>query len=378
MTSTPSGPPAPVRLVLAVLLATAPLILSACHRAPANAETGPMFTDEHGLISVPAGSPLRTHLAVQAVGGGERAAVIELPAQVEADPARVANVVAPLTGRVVALKVGLGQRVRRGQVLAVLASGDTAGAYADRDKAADALETTRKALERAKGVKAAGGAAEKDLEAAQSAFNQAQAEMNRAQTRVAALNGVAKGDGHELVLTAPQAGVVITLAVAAGQQVTDPTAVLMTVANVDTVFVTANVPESQIGEFPAGAAASIVLAGDPGHPLQGRVTETDAVVQPDTRRQKVRIAMANPGGRLLPNMYATVRLNGRINGGVIVPQSSLLMNNDVVSVLVEVRPWVFQRRAVRIGDETEADARVLGGLSPGDRVVVRGGVLLDD
>jgi cobalt-zinc-cadmium efflux system membrane fusion protein len=77
-------------------------------------------------------------------------------------------------------------------------------------------------------------------------------------------------------------------------------------------------------------------------------------------------------------MYATVRVNGSLNGGAVVPQSALLMNNDVTSVLVEVRPWVFQRRAVRIGDETEADARVTSGLSPGDRVVVRGGVLLDD
>ena len=378
MTSTRSGPRAALRIVVAALLAIAPFILSACQRRPADSAAAPMFTDDHGVLTVPAGSPLRTHLSVQTVAGGEQPAVIELPAQIEADPARVANVVAPLTGRVVALKVGLGQHVSRGQVLVVLASGDTAGAYSDRDKAKDALETARKALVRAKGVQAAGGSAQKDLEAAQSAFNQAQAELTRAQTRVAAVNGLARGDAHDLVLTAPQAGVVTALAVASGQQVTDPTAVLMTIANLEKVFVTANVPETDIGEFPAGAAATVVLAADPGHPLQGRVSETDAVVQPDTRRQKVRIAMANPGGRLLPNMYATVKVNGRRNGGVIVPQSALLMNNDAVSVLVEVRAWVFQRRAVMIGDETEENARVLSGLVRGDRVVVRGGVLLDD
>ncbi len=378
MTSIPSGPRAAPWMVAAAMVAIAPLILSACHKRPADSAAAPMFTDDHGMLTVPAGSPLRTHMVVQPVAGGEQSAVIELPAQIEADPARVANVVAPLTGRVIALKVGLGQHVRRGQILVVLASGDTAGAYADRDKAQDTLETARKALARAKGVQAAGGSAQKDLEAAQSAFNQAQAESIRAATRVAALNGLAKGDAHDLVLTAPQTGVVTALAVASGQQVTDPTAVLMTIANVETVFVTANVPETEIGEFPAGTAATVILAADPGHPLRGRVSEMDAVVQPDTRRQKVRIAMANPGGRLLPNMYATVRVNGRLNGGVIVPQSALLMNNDAVSVLVEVRPWVFQRRAVRIGDETEDNARVLSGLGPGDRVVVRGGVLLDD
>jgi len=380
MTATPPGPRAALRLVtLAVLPATVlATLLAACHRPASGVAAAPLFSEDHGLITVPAGSPLRTRLAVQTVGGGERAAVIDLPAQVEADPARVANVPAPLTGRVVALKVGLGQHVRRGQVLAVLVSGDTAGAYADADKAADASETARKALERAKGVQAAGGTAQKDLETAQSTYNQAQAELARARARLAALNGAASGGSHDLVLTAPQTGVVTTLSVAAGQQVTDPTAALMTVANVDRVFVTANVPESEIGSFPAGAEATVVLAADPAHPLRGRVSETDAVLQPDTRRQRVRIAMANPGGRLLPNMYASVSVNGRATGGVIVPQSALLMNNDAVTVLIEVRPWVFQRRAVKIGDETETDARVLSGLQPGERVVVRGGVLLDD
>jgi cobalt-zinc-cadmium efflux system membrane fusion protein len=376
MTATPYGPRAAQRLVIGAIVISS--LLAACQRPAPNGAAAPMFIEEYGLISVPGGSPLRTHLAVQTVGGGEQVATIELPGQVEADPARVANIPAPLTGRVVALRVGLGQHVRQGQVLAVLASGDIAGAYADAGKAADAYETARKALERAKGVQAAGGAAQKDLEAAQSNFNQDQDELARARARLAAVNGAASGRTRDLVLTAPQTGVVTTLAVAAGQQVTDPTAVLMTVANVDRVFVTANVPESEVGQFPAGAQATVVLAGDPAHPLHGRISETDVLLQSDTRRQKVRITMANPGGRLLPNMYASVRLNGRAAGGVIVPQSALLMNNDAVTVLVEVRPWVFQRRTVKIGDQTDTSARVLSGLEPGERVVVRGGVLLDD
>jgi cobalt-zinc-cadmium efflux system membrane fusion protein len=77
-------------------------------------------------------------------------------------------------------------------------------------------------------------------------------------------------------------------------------------------------------------------------------------------------------------MYATVRLAAPAEGGVIVPQSALLMNHDAISVLVEVRPWAFQRRPVRIGDETETSAHVISGLQPGERVVVRGGVLLND
>jgi len=353
------------------------LFVAACHHAP-DAPSAPMFTDDHGQLTIPAGSPLRSHLAVQPVGGGDAAAVIELPAAVEADPARVANVLAPLTGRIVALKVRLGEHVRQGQVLAILASGDFAQAKSDAEKARDTEALAMKALERARGVQEAGGSAVKDLEAAQSAYNQAASETTRAEARLAALNGTAGGRSRELALTAPQSGVITNLAVGAGAQVGDPTATLMTVTNLDRVFVTANVDESDIGKAQTGTAADIILTADPSHPLHGKVSEIDAVVQPDTRRQKVRIALPNPDGRLLPNMYATVRLAAPQAGGVFVPQSALLMNNDTVSVLVEVRPWVFQRRPVQIGDETDADARVLSGLRPGDRVVVRGGVLLND
>ena len=337
-----------------------------------------MFSDNQGLLTVPQSSPLRSHLVVQAVGGDGAARMIDLPAAVEADPARVANILTPLSGRVAALKVGLGQRVKRGQVLAIIASGDLAQAYDDDDKARDAFDLAGKALERAKGVREAGGAANKDLEAAQSAYNQAQAEQTRTRTRLKSLNGASAGRTRELVLTAPQAGVVTALSIAAGVQVSDPTAVLMTVTNVDRVFVTANVAESDVGRIGLGAPADVALTAFPGQTLHGRVTEMNAVVEPDTRRQKVRIALPNDDGRLMPNMYATVRVSVPSAGGVFVPQSALLMNNDTTSVLVEVRPWVFQRRAVQVGDETESAARVLSGLAAGERIVVKGGVLLND
>jgi cobalt-zinc-cadmium efflux system membrane fusion protein len=63
---------------------------------------------------------------------------------------------------------------------------------------------------------------------------------------------------------------------------------------------------------------------------------------------------------------------------VFVPESALLMNNDTTSVFVEVAPWTFERRAVELSYDDGGDTRVLKGLKSGDRVVVRGGVLLND
>ena len=374
--SYPFAPRLPAPRLLAPCLG-AVLLLAACGPRDTGAGAPVMFTDESGLLSVPAASPLRSHLVIQPVGVGGAAQTLDLPAVVEADPARVANILAPLTGRVTALRVALGDHVTRGQVLAVLASGDLAQAYADDDKARDGFNTAQAALTRAWGVRQAGGGADKDVEAAQSAFNQAEAEQTRTRARLAALNP-AGGRARGLVLTAPQSGVVTALAIASGAEVDDPTATLMTVTNVDRVFVTANVAEGDVDKVHVGAPADIVLTAYPDQTLHGTIAQANALIEPDTRRRKVRISLDNPGGRLMPNMYASVRIAAPSAGGISVPQSALLMNNDAVSVLVEARPWVFQRRAVRLGDENETSAQVLSGLGPGDRVVVKGGVLLND
>jgi cobalt-zinc-cadmium efflux system membrane fusion protein len=359
-------------------MAAALLLLAGCQGGNEPAAAAPMFNDDHGVISVPDGSPLRERLDVAPVAVDDQLGELELPAAVEADPARVANVLAPLTGRVVSLNVGLGDRVTAGQVVATLASGDLLQAYDDDDKAEDALGWAKKALSRAQGVHDAGGGADKDLEAVQSALNQAQAEASRTQARLQALGAPPAGQPRVLPLPAPQAGVITALSLTAGMQVSDPTATLMTVTNTDQVLVTAYVAEVDLGRVGVGTAVDIALAADPDHPLHAAVTQVSGMLEPDTRRQKVRIRIDNPVGRLLPNMYATVRVPVPASGHVSVPQSALLMNNDAVSVLVEVRPWEFERRQVKIGEETEASAQVLSGLSAGDRVVVKGGVLLDD
>jgi cobalt-zinc-cadmium efflux system membrane fusion protein len=360
------------------ILLAAILALAACGGGGESAPAPTMETVEQGEITVPEGSPLRDHVEVQAVAASTGTSEISMPAAVEADPERSANILAPLTGRVTSLNVRLGSRVAKGQALATLASGDLLQAYDDDDKAKDALTLAAKALARARGVRAAGGAADKDLEAAQSAYNQAAAEAARASARLAALTAGKATQARELVLSAPFAGVVTALALADGAQVSDPTAALMTVADVSRVFITAQAPEDRSGRIAVGTAATYTLSAYPGEEHRGTVTEVSSALDPTTRRQQVRIEVDNGGGQLLPNMYATVRVALPAAGAVTVPPAALLMNNDAVAVLVEVRPWVFVRRAVTIGDETAQAVRVLSGLKSGERVVVKGGVLFDD
>ena len=346
----------------------------------APAEPAPMFVVQAGRIVVPADSPLRQRLQVTAVGEQPGRRVLSLPAVVEADPARVVAIVPPLTGRLLALQVGLGDTVRRGQPLATIASPDFGQAMADAEKAADALALAEQGLKRAQGVLAIGANAGKDVESAQAAQRDAAAEDKRARDRIAALAGGAKVDARtrSLVVLAPVSGTVTALDVGVGAFLNDATAPLMTVSGLDRVFVTAQVPEQALAALSAGAAVDVTLAAFPGRTLHGKALRASPILEPDTRRAKLRIPFDNADGRLRPNMFATATFAVAEAGSVTVPPSALLMNNDSTTVLVEVAPWTFVRRAVEIGAEDDQSVHVTAGLQRGDRVVTRGGVLLND
>jgi cobalt-zinc-cadmium efflux system membrane fusion protein len=127
-----------------------------------------------------------------------------------------------------------------------------------------------------------------------------------------------------------------------------------------------------------GQNAVVTLAAYPGRSFSGKVAFVSAVLDADTRRARARIAFANPGGLLKPNMYATAVLGVPQGTQPRVPASALLMNNDSVSVFVEAEPWTFVRRTVELGREDGDSVRIRTGLAAGERVVVRGGVLLND
>jgi len=365
-------------LPIAIVLA---LSITACSRGAGEAaQAVPAVVADHGVLRVPEKSPLRSELVVQAVEMRDVPHVLIFPATVEADPAHTANVLPSLTGKVAELKVGLGDHVTRGQLLAVIDSGDLAQAYADVDKARDAFDLAKKSLDRARGVQQAGGNAVKDLQAAQSGYNQAQAEFNRAQTRLAVVSGTS--DSHAVArtmqVTAPATGYVTALSISPGVYVNDATAAMMTIANLDSVWITANVPENDVGLVAKGQQVDATLAAYPNEVFHGRVSFVSPVLQADTRRDMVRIAIANVDGRLKPNMFANASFNIPQPAQVFVPESALLMNNDSTTVFVEVSPWAFERRTVELSYDETSGARVVKGLKVGDRVIVKGGVLLND
>src|SRR6266849_3647470 len=252
-------------------------------------QEAPMLIREGARISIPDGSPLRGKLTVGPVAQREIRRKLVLPAVVEADPARTVKVLPPVTGRVTDLMVQLGERVAQGQELAVIDSGDLAQAYSDIEKARSVLTLTKKALDRQLGLEKAGGAAITDREQAQSDYDQAVAELERAESRLRAI-GVPAGQKEQsrlLTLKAPVAGSVIDLQVARGAFLNDETAAIMTIANLGTVWVTANVPEKDTALVTRGQDVDVVFYAYPGEVFAGKVLFISDVLDPDTRRTKI-------------------------------------------------------------------------------------------
>ena len=357
-------------------------VIGPASRSPVEAEPreSPMLIREGARIRVPEGSPLRGKLTIGGVGQQEIQRKLVLPAVVEADPSRTVKVLPPVTGRVTDLKVQLGERVSQGQELAVIDSGDLAQAYADIEKAKANVTLTKKALDRQLGLEKAGGAAIKDREQAQNDYDQAVAERERAQTRLRAIGVPAdqKEQSRLLTLKAPVAGSVIDLAVAPGAFLNDPTAAIMTIANLGTIWVTANVPEKDTALVTKGQEVDVVFSAYPGEVFNGRVLFISDVLDPDTRRTKIRIAFENPDMKLKPNMFADATFLAPRQMMQVVPTQALVLKDETDRVFAEVAPWTFEPRPVEVGFQQGDQAIVEHGLKPGERIVVKGGVLLND
>jgi cobalt-zinc-cadmium efflux system membrane fusion protein len=347
----------------------------------ASPEPAPQLVHREGKIVIPDGSVLRQRITTAPVQAQPVSGKFTVPAIVESDPSRTAAVLAPLGGRVLEIKVALGDRVRQGQVLAVIDSPDTAQAHADNDKAFSAYQLTHKNLDRQEGQFKLGAISSRDLDQARSDDAQAAAEYTRTQSRLKAIgarDSLGERRTGRLNVAAPVGGSVTTMTIARGNMINDPTQPIMTVADLSSVWVTALVPEKDVARVAKDADADVTFIAYPGQVLHGKVLFVSDVIEADSRRNKLRIAFPNPEHLLKPNMFASVTLKGPEQARVVVPASALLMNNDRTSVFVATAPWIFERRTVVPRIEEGDTAAIESGLKPGEQVVVKGGILLND
>ena len=301
---------------------------------------------------------------------------LQVPGQVEFDPARVAIISPRVSGRIERLTVVEGDRVGAGQTVALLTSPTHQTAQNDLVQAVRRAEILAGSPDAA-GAQALVGAARRRLRM----LGVSEGEIDR----VASTGEVRS----VLAVPAPFGGSIVEAQALAGAAVESGTP-LFKVADLSVVDIVAEVPERALPLLSVGERASIMLAAYPSMRFEGRVERLRDQLDPTTRTVKAIIHVANPQRALRPGMFATVTLDA--GGGaapsaaapvLTVPEAALVTEGSERYVLVEVGPRTYERRSVAVESLAAPGAAspsgrvaVRSGLSAGDRVVVAGAFTL--
>jgi membrane fusion protein, heavy metal efflux system len=352
--------------------------LGACGKPKPAADTPMMVAQSNGQVTIPEGSPLRGTLMFDTARAVPVSDIVTATASVESDPARTVRVFPPMAGRVVAVHVQPGDLVHVGDPLITMDSPDFTSAQADLSHAITAFRQAKNNLARERDLATYGIAAQRDVEQAETDFSQAQGDLHRAAAHLQLLgiDTAAAMKDQALIIHSPISGRVTDLSVGVGEYHNDPTVEVMTVADLATVWLTANVAEKDIHVVRVGDRAAAVFGAYPNDTVHGVVAKVGAVVDTATRMTKVRVVLVNSGERLKPGMYAVVTFSGRPVPTVVVPATSLLQVRDSNFVFVETKPWTLERRPVLVGRLFDGRAIVRSGISAGQLVVSHQVVLL--
>jgi membrane fusion protein, heavy metal efflux system len=312
-------------------------------------------------------------------------------------------VFSPYSGRVSKLIARPGDLVERGQPLfAIEASefvqghNDLVTAVAGVEKAQSRLVLAQAVEKRQRELLAIRGGAMKDLEQAQSDLVAAQGDLRAAQITLAAVRNrlsiLGRSDeeigrlekldriGAETIVAAPIGGTIIQRKVGLGQYINtganDP---IFTVGNLSTVWLIANVRESDAPRMKVGAPVEVTVLAFPGQVFNAKLSYVAPALDPNTRRLPVRAEISNTNRELLPEMFASFRIvsgEGRLTPAVPV--------DAIVYEGASARVWIARpetktvvSRPIVVGDTTNGLVEVRKGLTVGESVVTSGTLFID-
>jgi cobalt-zinc-cadmium efflux system membrane fusion protein len=322
-------------------------------------------------------------LAPQPVGG-----LVVTSGRVTFDDLKVSHVMSPVTGRVVKIEAQPGQRVKRGDTLAIIESPDVGSAFSDLEKAHADFVSAEKDFKRQKELFDVHAGSQRDLEAAQGSFEKAKAELQRSTKKAQLLRaGGANLGSQSYTLRAPIGGEVIARNVNPGTEVqgqySGGTVVeLFTIGELDTVWVMADLFEMDLGRVKQGTDCLVKVVAYPGRVFKGSADWVSDTLDPATRTAKVRCKLQNDDRSLKPEMYATAALAVDQQRTLALPRSAILHLGDQTMAFVDLGKAQdgrlrFERRPVVVDEGLGGDyLPLIRGIAAGEKVVTAGAILL--
>ena len=285
---------------------------------------------------------------------------------------------APLDGRVVKVLVQMGDHVKEGDKLVLVQSQDLASLGREIRAAQLAMRTRKALVDRLRMLVESRAASANDLMVAESELSEATLTATSASSRLRSLSVKQDGETGYWIL-ASRGGVVVQLDAVLGKQVgpgrEKPVA---TVANLDEVFVVGDVSKRDAESLTVGLGVIITEPGAANQaPLPGKIEAVSDLLDLERQTVPVRIRVENSRHELRPNEFVEAVFAPRATDQLVTVPSEAVVSDGATSVVfVETEPNVLRRRVVKVGRQTRERTEILVGLAPGDRIVVRGALLL--
>jgi cobalt-zinc-cadmium efflux system membrane fusion protein len=350
-------------------------------------ETEPQPSPHGGVLTIDATSEPARHIRLVPARRTKTAGNIVATATVEPDADAVAQITTRIPAQVTKLIAEAGQTVTQGQPLAMLSSIELGDAKAEYLKTRSLETIAAQNLKREQDLYTKQISSLKDVLAARAAHDVALAQYQAAREKLtllippielAHLNWSSNGRPlSEFSVSSPVAGTLVRRDVVLGEAVASDRP-LMTVINLDKVWVNTSVYESDLAAVKIGDRATVKVVVYPDRSFEGRVFYIGDEIDRKTRTALARIEVPNPDHLLKPGMFATSVIEG--SGGsreaIVVPESAVFDYQDGKVVFTAVGPNRYQARSIEVGGTTEGGVEVLAGLSEGEQVVTKGGLAL--
>ena len=364
-----------------IFIASLSLLALAGCSGGSNYKTAEADNSKAGLFSIP--KEQMSHVQVVTVEPTEFPRVLRLTGSVAFNGFLTTPVITQVSGPVSRLVVSPGQHVSKGQPMLYVSSPDYSQLRANYLKARDAHALAHKNYVRAQDLYAHHAIAERDLQTAESAEIQAQADLQAAEQSLKIL-GIPQPEtlverplSPEVPLVAPITGEAVERLCAPGQVIQAGSTQCFTISNMKTVWALANVYENQLAYVHVGDPVTIQTDAYPDV-FRGRISFMGAALDPTSRTLQARIDTANPAGKLKKDMYITATVvAGKISNALLVPDAAVLRDaENEPFVYVEVADAQFARRPVQLAGSYSGKTQIVSGIKPGERVVGNGSLFL--
>ena len=373
-----------MKRILPSLLLPALLAVNGCHKPAETTESNDIRVTSNQVVIAKGSAPASSITAV--APSTPIAASLNLNGRLVWDDNVTTRLFTPFSGRVIKCPIGVGESVKTGTTLALIASPDYGQARADARKAEADLMLAERTLARVRELYDHGAAPQKDLQSAEADQARARSEQKRATERLALYGEHPEGEEQLFAFRSPMAGILVEkninpgaelradLMLANAAQLAAPQFV---VTDPERLWVQIDVPERDQAKVRAGQSFTIRSANLPGKTFSGRIDVVGDGLDQNTRTIKARGSLANPGRLLKSEMFVLAELTIAPESGVAVPVRAVFLRGEKHCVIVEDSPGHYSRREVTIGSEVNGQILITSALEPGLRVVTDGAILLE-